>query len=298
MKNIKSKKTYEEQIEILRTRGCVIDDEGECKRQLSRINYYRLSAYFIPYKNDADTYTVQISFQKIVDTYEFDRKLRNILMLALEEVETNLRSKLAYYHAHKYGALGYMDPKTHTSERNKQKAPYNHADFLKTFWSQVSASKTNLIAQHHMEKYGGNFPLWVAVEFFPFGMLSRFFSNMIPSDRRAFARENYFCHAESMESWLRCCTDLRNVCAHYGRLYYRIFPAIPRGVGVNHSSDPYANRRLFPILLALKNLHLDSERWNQEVLEPIDALIDRYGDSITLWHIGFPTDWRNVLSSQ
>lgn len=49
-----------------------------------------------------------LSFDRVLSIYEFDRKLHGILFSALEETEIFIRSKIAYFHAHKYGALGYM----------------------------------------------------------------------------------------------------------------------------------------------------------------------------------------------
>jgi abortive infection bacteriophage resistance protein len=39
--------TFEEQIEILRSRNLIIDDNQEAINILSRVNYYRLSAYML-----------------------------------------------------------------------------------------------------------------------------------------------------------------------------------------------------------------------------------------------------------
>jgi abortive infection bacteriophage resistance protein len=299
MRDVKPSKDYDEQIEILRSRGCLVESSEECQQQLARINYYRLSAYFLPYtigNKENEKYAPKTSMRVVIENYEFDRKMRNILSLALEEVEIGLRSTIAYFHAQKYGALGYMDPDTHTTEHSKRKKQYNHAAFLKLFWGQIS-SNGSLVTKHHMKEYGGNFPIWVAVEFFTFGMLSRFFSDMKPADRKKFVRGSFGTNdADEIESALRCCTDLRNICAHYGRLYYRVFSAIPKGVSVpSKDDDKYAQRRLFSQILAIRRLYVDPIKWNSEVVEQIKALVDTYGDSIYLHHIGFPQEWESLL---
>lgn len=48
-KNIYDKKptTFEEQINILRSRNLIIEDEDKAKDILCRVNYYRLSAYIV-----------------------------------------------------------------------------------------------------------------------------------------------------------------------------------------------------------------------------------------------------------
>jgi hypothetical protein len=47
---IKKPATFDQQIEKLINRGCAIGDPNLCKNTLHRINYYRLSAYFLPFK--------------------------------------------------------------------------------------------------------------------------------------------------------------------------------------------------------------------------------------------------------
>ncbi len=46
---IKPATTYDEQIEKIKSRGCIIDNEQWAKEVLQQINYYRLTAYFLPY---------------------------------------------------------------------------------------------------------------------------------------------------------------------------------------------------------------------------------------------------------
>ena len=105
--DLKPPRSYKEQLQILKDRGCIINDESECIAVLESVNYYRLSAYFLPFKNEDNTYKDGLSFDKVYSIYEFDRKLRSILLTALEEIEIFLRSKIAYFHAHKYTPIGY-----------------------------------------------------------------------------------------------------------------------------------------------------------------------------------------------
>ena len=64
------------------------------------------------------------------------------------------------------------------------------------------------------------FPIWVIVELFTLGMLSFFFADLNTQDQKDLARAVFHSTANNIKSWLRCCTDLRNICAHYGRLYF------------------------------------------------------------------------------
>ena len=43
---VKNFKTLDQQIELLKDRGCIIEDEAFVKKVLSAVNYYRFSSYF------------------------------------------------------------------------------------------------------------------------------------------------------------------------------------------------------------------------------------------------------------
>lgn len=109
MPEVKPPTTYEEQITILRKHGCAINDTADCRNKLSSIGYYRLSAYFLPFRQEDGTYVDGTAFDRVYRIYEFDRKFRNFLFSALEVIEISLRSHLSYFHSARYGALGYND---------------------------------------------------------------------------------------------------------------------------------------------------------------------------------------------
>lgn len=283
--DLKKATTFDEQISLLRSRNCLISDPVFCKQILQKVNYYRFSAYFLPFKRKDNTYQEGMSFHQVYRIYEFDRKIRGVLFSAIEQVEIYLRTQLAYYHAHKYGPLGYMEA-TNYSDR------HNHERFEQLFKDEVKHSKKILFVKHHQEKYGGNFPVWVATELFSFGMLSYFYGDMKLPDKKEISKSLYDTTYKNIDSWLRCCTDLRNICAHYGRLYYRIFSAVPATPG---GFPIELKRRLFDNIVMLKFLYPDRDRWNYEVFPAIAALIGEYHGDIFLEHIGFPQNWEDLL---
>lgn len=277
--------TYDQQIEKLRSRGCQITDASLCTRVLSRINYYRLSAYFLPFKKTDGNYNPGTDFNSVYQIYEFDRKLRNILFAAIEEVEIYLRAKFAYFHAHKYGVLGYMNAGNYNQK-------HRHDKFQTLLEAEIKNNRKVLFVQHHVTNYENRFPVWVITELFTFGMLSYFYGDLPISDQKYLARELFKTTSKTLISWLRCCTDLRNICAHYGRLYFRIFTAIPANLPDLAKS---AERRLFGTLLALKALYPDTDKWNEEIYPALCSLVESYSPVIHLDHIGFPVDWASKL---
>jgi len=285
MVEIKPPITYDQQVEKLRSRGCQVTDTSFCVSALSRINYYRLSAYFLPFKRNNGDYLNGTDFNTIFQIYEFDRYLRNLLFAAIEEVEINLRAKFAYYHAHKYGAAGYLDAANYNNR-------HRHDKFQDLIETEIKNNQKVLFVQHHLGKYEGKFPIWVITELFTFGMLSYFYSDLLMSDQKQLARQLFDTIPKNLASWLRCCTDLRNICAHYGRLYFRIFTAIPANL---HGLEANAERRLFGAVLSLKALYPDVNKWNGEIFNELKNLIKSYSHVIQLEHIGFPLNWESML---
>ena len=196
MVELKKPTTYDEQIELLRKRGVFISDEAFCKQKLAEINYYRLTAYFLPFRNSDGTYKEGTSFHTVYRIYEFDRKLRGVLFSAVEDVEIYLRAELSYFHAHKYGTEGYKDPTNFSARHNAEK-------FSENLQREITNNQKALFVKHHIENYEGRFPIWVAVELFTFGMLSCFYDDMITQDKKAVADELYHTTPKNMASWLR-----------------------------------------------------------------------------------------------
>jgi abortive infection bacteriophage resistance protein len=213
---LKQPATYEAQIAKLKEHGCVITDEAFCMEVLSQVSYYRLSAYFITFKKSDGKYIPGTDFNTIYQLYEFDRKLRRILLSVLEELEIYLRTQLSYHHAMKYGSDGYMIAANFNSH-------HDHLGFISHINNSVRVNDSQLLVKHHLINYQGEFPLWVVMELFTFGMLSYFYSDMITADKKQLAYQVFHTSVPNVSSWLYCCTNLRNICAHTHRLYNSVF---------------------------------------------------------------------------
>jgi abortive infection bacteriophage resistance protein len=284
-KSVKSPLSHKEQLEKIITRGCIVEDEAEAITILERINYYRLSAYFLPFKNEDDTYKPGTKLSAVYQIHEFDRELSLLLFNVIVSIELKLRAQVAYYHAHKYGALGY------TNGENFKKL-HNHEYFIGQIKDSIRKNRKQLFVKHHIENYDGEFPIWAIIELFSMGELSFFYSDMKPSDKKNIAKLYNTSH-KSLSSWLLCLTNLRNFCAHYSRLYYNTFAAQP----ATPENFPYTLRkRVFDYILVLKFLYDSDEKWNASFVVPLEALIEKYQEHIHLGHIAFPRNWRDLLT--
>jgi abortive infection bacteriophage resistance protein len=103
--------TYEKQVELLKSRGLNFDDEEVALHCLKRIGYFRLSAYFVPFKiSGQDRFASDATFRKILDLYQFDARLRLLAMQAIDHIEVSVRASLTYKLGHESGPFGYVDP--------------------------------------------------------------------------------------------------------------------------------------------------------------------------------------------
>ena len=288
----------DEQIAILKRHGCIIRNKSFTEEILSKINYYRFSAYLIPFKGNNGMYLPDTTFERIFHIYEFDRELRSLLFQAIECIEISLRTRLSYMHGMKYGALGYLN-KENFNPRHDTKMLQGNIKGVILYQTEKETSdhekkepfvEKELFVKHHKEKYDGQFPIWVVIELFTFGMLSRFYSDLHTSDQKQIARQ-YHTSYKVLESWLRCCTDVRNICAHYGRLYYRNFTSTPSGF------MPKKNVRqcTWAMMLVIKSLYPFPDKWEKEFMPQMENIMDKYSKDIDLKHLGFPKNWKEEL---
>lgn len=121
-------------------------------------------------------------------------------------------------------------------------------------------------------------------------MTSYFYSNLLTPDQKAIAKQ-YKVNYRVLRSWLRCLTDLRNICAHYGRLYYRIFTASPAGIQLSEDKK----RRLWGLMLVMKEIYPDEKQWQVDFLPSLKEVFREYQEFINLNHLAFPKDWFDQL---
>ncbi len=215
----KEHKTFEEQLELLKQRDLIISNEPYALNKLKHINYYRLSAYFLPlqYKKDSpnkNKFFPNTSFENIIKLYYFDTELRKIIFEAIESIEIFLRTQIAYFHAQCYGAFGYLDITT-LRENYQTEFDELHKDIIE----EKTRSKEVFI-KHFRDKYHTtDLPIWTVVEIISFGSLSKLFMLLKESEQN----EVISCMGDINKvvffKWFKALSSVRNACAHHSRLW-------------------------------------------------------------------------------
>ncbi|CAI6249870.1 Abi family protein [Bacillus sp. SA116] len=273
-------KTHEEQLEILKARGLQIEDDNDALENLRNINYYRLTGYMLTMKKD-DKFYEGSSFNKALRLYQFDEKLRRLILQATEIIEITFRAKLAYEFANKYGGLGYeLSENFHCEEK--------HSKFIEILDKKILESK-ELFVVHHRNHYESQLPIWAAVELFTMDILSKFFKNMHNKDKKIIAKKVYNLPHAVLSNWLQAITIIRNTCAHYSRVYNKRFFSVRL-----FSNVKLNNKKLVSYIYILKKLLPPSE-WRRFLHEFI-LLTDEYDDVIELHHMGFVDNWNDIIN--
>lgn len=147
---------------------------------------------------------------------------------------------------------------------------------------------------HHHSNYGGQFPIWVVVEVLSFSTLSKLYSNLKNQDKSQIAEEYYKLPYKYIISWLRVLSIVRNICAHYGRLYGRRFRTAPR-LDAKDERLGFDRNRIFAAIFVIKKLYQDKQTWRNEFVLSLQALIGQYSE-VDCGLIGFCKDWEKLLT--
>lgn len=296
MFELKPALTYEEQVEyLIKAHNLSIDDPEKAVRTLKRVNYYRLSAYGIglTQKEDPEKYKDGIFLRHLHRLYKFDSLFRNKLIHVIEQMEIQLRTQIANYLALKYGPECYMDSDNFIDKKTKSGESV-HSIIIDNFKKECDHQKNAPFVKHHINKYEGHFPIWVAVELFTFGNLSSLYSIMRKEDQQAIANL-YNTERKYLGSWILALVEIRNICAHYSRLYNMPLKQTPYLYSEYQKYRRSSINKVFPVLLVIKRMQDDSDIW-KSFEKDLEALFDEYKDVIQLSFIGFPKEWKSVLS--
>lgn len=242
-------KSYAEQVCLLRSRGLIVGDTRAAVQFLSHVNYYRLSGYCLAFEQDRHQFLPGVTFEQIRNAYEFDRVLRDLITEALEVVEVDFRTVVAYHFGRAYGAFGHT--LAGSFFRN-----FDQVVWLDKVHDETERS-SELFVEHFRTTYREypDLPIWAVAEILSFGGLSKMYSGMISKDQKAIACR-YRIQPGDLESWLHHLVYVRNLCAHHSRVWDRIWSIKPRLPSAALWHPPYTpcNDRLFSTLLMLNQL--------------------------------------------
>ena len=282
--------SIDEQITNLREKGLIIDNEDYARSFLNDVSYFRLiKAYSLGLKAKNGNYNENVRFEDIVQLYLFNSNFRQALFPQIEKIEINLRCCLANYFSGKYGVLGYED------KNNFAVSDENFQIFFDEIQKEIIRNDRKPFIKNFQRNYqGGKIPLYALVEVMSFGALSKFYKNMKNEDKKAIASQ-YNVSYSYFESWIENLSYVRNICAHYGRLYNAKMTKTPR-LYKQYSAMGISNSRIFATLLSIKHLLPNDRHW-RDFIQTLEMLLEKYR-CVNLRFVGFPQNWTEILGAK
>ena len=304
----KTFKNLDEQIEIMRSRGLVINDIEKAKNILLRENYFFLSGYrhlFIKSRK-TENFISGTTFEELYAMFVFDRKVRNIFFKNLLIIENNIKSLISYQLSKKYGyrEKEYLNPKNFSKDPIKSRQVH---DILNKVKRQIRTNvKQHSATMHYVTNYG-YIPLWILVKVLSFGIVGELYNILDDSDQIEIS-SFYNLDVESLGIYLSILSNYRNLCAHEDILYdHRTQKQIPDtryhyllNIEMTDGEYNYGKNDLFSVVIVLKQLLTDKEfrEFINEIGYEIDMLEGKTNIlPITnfLNKIGFPDNWRDIV---
>lgn len=282
-----------DQLRLLISRGLTVPDAAAATHYLTHIGYYRLSGYALPFQIGGagpgrHNFRPGTSFDDILDRYVFDRKLRLLVMDAIERIEISVRAALSNEIANRHGAHWYQNARLFDPA-------FNHARFIADVQEQIGHAPSNtrrrdIYIEHYYQTYSAPDmpPCWMVFESVSFGTISIFYKNLAHPEFLAVCKSFGLPHPV-LTSWLHSLNYIRNICAHHARLWNRecrIKPIIARAF----AGDLTPNGRLYAQLVVMQILLARIAPGNHWALKLLGLLAEH--PAIPTISIGFPANWQ------
>lgn len=300
-------KTIDEQIEILQSRGLIVNDIDFAKEKLLKENYFFINGYRHLFAIEAlnDKFIDGTTFEELYAMFRFDRNIRNIFFRHLLIVENNMKSIISYQLSRKYGfkEKDYLNPDNFTQDSLKIRQVHDILDKMKR---QIRVNgRKHKATLHYINKYG-YIPMWILVKVLSFGIISELYSILKPEDQDAISKF-YNLPSATLELYLSLIANFRNLCAHEDILYdHRTQRQIPDNeihfqLDIPKDEDGYIYGKddLFSLVIMLKALLSDvefSEMYSElgYEIDLLDSRIKVVPLVSILNKIGFPENWRDI----
>ena len=205
--------------------------------RLKSVNYYRLSSYWYPFQEKkGNNFRSGTRWSLIWNYYLADRRLRLLLLDAIERIEIALRTLVAYHwYSFESQTLGQ-------NCFNPQKAYFaKYPSFKKEIQNLYKKSSHKIHmrkTQYNSCKNVDDLPIWICIELMSFGQVRTIYEFLDVKVKTIIAEEFGFFSVELFSRVLVRLRQVRNACAHQDRVWnktWRSFdaPSIQDSIAVN-----------------------------------------------------------------
>lgn len=303
----KTFKTIDEQLEILRAKGLVINDYDRARDILLRENYFFLNGYRSPFLvTGSKRFVDGTTFDELYALFTFDRYFRNIIFKNVLIVENNYKSIFSYVLSAKYGykEKDYLNPDNF--DRSKEKTRQIN-DLIRKVKRQIRINGYQHAATSHYINNYGYIPLWVGVKVLSFGIMGELFQVLKREDQEGIASYYDNLQADDLGDYLSILSNYRNLCAHEDILFNHETQkeiddtSVHDILNIPKVDDEYiyGKHDIFALIIILKHLltYTDFKMMMNEIDYEIDWLASRLNSidvKKVLYRMGFPDNYKEI----
>jgi len=226
--------SYEDLLARFASRGLLISDPSKAVTYLQNISYFRLTGYGLAFEKFSDEkqrlhqFKEGASFDGVLRAYIIDRKIRLLIIDAIERIEVSIRGTINHEMS-----CSYDNPHWYMTENLFVNSDhFKHHDFIRQIRTITARNadpdtdkqlRREQFIDHYYSQYNDPDlpPCWMIAEVLSLGSWSKVFNHLKESRDKKRISKQYNLSPVTMDSWLHALTYLRNLCAHHSRIYYR-----------------------------------------------------------------------------
>ena len=227
-------KTYDEQIEILKSRNIDIDDYNFARQILSSLSYYTI---INGYKNTflsvvgTDNFVKGTNFKQLYTLHTIDTDLNSVILKNILFVERYLKTRLSYLVSEKYGVytdtsdLSNTNPDDYLYRNHYSSTGNGRNNILKAIKESLSSNRINASVAHYANSKN-HIPAWILVTNIPFGLTIKWYSILKANDKERICSEFISTNAlsvadkkEFIPKTFSLLKEYRNKIAHSNRTF-------------------------------------------------------------------------------
>ena len=302
-------KTIDQQIDILRKKGLIIEDVNFAKDILLKENYFFINGYRHLFMNSPTdrTFISGASFNELYSLFLFDRYSRNIFFKNLLIIENRLKSVISYQLSKKYGykEKDYLNFKNFDQNPERKRRVKDVVEKMKR-QIRINTSRHNA-TMHYLKNYG-YIPLWILVKVLSFGMVCELFSILKKEDKLEIASV-FDISVDYLEDFLPILSNYRNLCAHEDIVFdhktERVIPDTEyhKKLNIFRMDDEYIYGKndifsviiMFKFMLSQDEFRLMIKEFEYE-FEKLDGMIDSIPVEKILDTMGIPKNYMEILN--
>lgn len=301
-------KTLDEQIEILKEKGLIINDIEKTKDVLLRENYFFINGYRHLFQTSTKdrNFIKGTTFDELYGTFLFDRHIRNIMFKYILIIENNVKSIISYQLSKKYGykEKDYLNYKNFTQDIMKSRQV---RDVINKMKRQIRINGRQHTATIHYINNYGYIPMWILTKVLSFGIVAELYNILKLEDQQSISNF-YQLDNETFSIYMALLSNFRNLCAHEDILYdHRTQRKIPDteyhyklSIETDEDEYIYGKNDLFALMIIMKQMLKDTEFVDlaNEIgyeIDLLDGRVDTVPLNTILNKIGFPDNWRDII---